>query len=134
MVFMDLFSRYIFRQITGNFFLILVTLTTIIWLSSALAKLSLLTTKGQSVLMLLNITGLALPALIGIIAPNALLVACLYTLDRLNGDSEVIVMSASGARVWQFGVPCIALASIVGVIILSISLKMGIEGLFSLIS
>jgi len=119
---MDLFSRYIFRQITSNFFLILVTLTTIIWLSSALAKLSLLTTKGQSVLMLLNITGLALPALIAIIAPNALLVACLYTLDRLNGDSEVIVMSASGARVWQFGIPCIALASIVGVIILFLNL------------
>jgi lipopolysaccharide export system permease protein len=119
---MDLFSRYIFKQLASSFLLILVTLTTIIWLSSALAKLSLLTTKGQSVLMLLNITGLALPALIGIIAPNALLVACLYTLDRLNGDSELIVMSASGARVWRFAAPCIALASILCVCILIINL------------
>lgn len=119
---MDLFSRYLFKQLVGSFFLILVTLTTIIWLSSALAKLSLLTSKGQSVLMLLNITGLALPALIGIIAPIALLVACLYTLDRLNGDSELIVMSASGARVWRFAAPCIALASIMCVFILILNL------------
>jgi lipopolysaccharide export system permease protein len=119
---MDLFSRYIFRQLTGSFLLILVTLTTIIWLSSALAKLNLLTTKGQSVLMLLKITSLALPTLVAIIAPMALLVACLYTLDRLNGDSEVIVMSASGARVWQFANPCIVLASILCVVILFFNL------------
>ncbi len=119
---MDLFGRYIFRQLTGSFLLILVTLTTIIWLSSALAKLSLLTTKGQSIVMLLNITGLALPALIGIIAPMALLVACLFTLDRLNGDSEVIVMSASGARVWQFAFPCIVLSIIVCMCILVLNM------------
>lgn len=119
---MDLFGRYIFRQLTGSFMLILVTLTTIIWLSSALAKLSLLTTKGQSVFMLLKITSLALPALMAIIAPMALLVACLYTLDRLNGDSEIIVMSASGARIWKFASPCIILASILCVIILFFNL------------
>jgi lipopolysaccharide export system permease protein len=98
---MDLFGRYIFRQLAGSFLLILVTLTTIIWLSSALAKLSLLTT---------------------IIAPMALLVACLYTLDRLNGDSEIIVMSASGARIWKFASPCIILASILCVVILFFNL------------
>jgi lipopolysaccharide export system permease protein len=119
---MDLFGRYIFRQLVGSFLLILVTLTTIIWLSSALAKLSLLTTKGQSVFMLLKITSLALPALMAIIAPMALLVACLYTLDRLNGDSEIIVMSASGARIWKFASPCIILASILCVVILFFNL------------
>jgi lipopolysaccharide export system permease protein len=98
---MDLFGRYIFCQLAGSFLLILVTLTTIIWLSSALAKLSLLTT---------------------IIAPMALLVACLYTLDRLNGDSEIIVMSASGARIWKFASPCIILASILCVVILFFNL------------
>lgn len=110
---MDLFGRYLFRQLAGSFLLILVTLTTIVWLASALGRLSLLTSKGQGVLILLKITSLALPALIAIIAPLALLVACIFTLDRFNSDSEVIVMSASGARIWRFATPCIMLAGIV---------------------
>ena len=102
--------------------MILVTLTTIVWLASALGQLSLLTTKGQSVVILLKITSLALPALVAIIAPLALLVACIFTLDRFNSDSEVIVMSASGARVWRFATPCIILAGIVSMVLLVFNL------------
>lgn len=119
---MDLFGRYLFRQLAGSFLLILVTLTTIIWLASALAKLDLLTTQGQSIFTMLKMTTLALPALVAIIAPNALLVACLYTFDRLNGDSEVIVMSSAGARIWRFAAPCLFLAGIVTALLLVMNL------------
>lgn len=119
---MDLFGRYLFRQLAGGFLLILCTLTTIIWMASALTKLDLLTTKGQSIFTMLQITTLALPALIAIIAPIALLVACLYMFDRLNGDSEVIVMSSAGARIWRFAAPCLLLAGIVSVCLLVMNL------------
>lgn len=109
---MDLFGRYIIRQLAGSFFLILVTLTIVLWLASALKHLNLLTTHGQTIVIMLKITTLALPALLGIIAPLALLAACIFTLDRLNGDSEVIVMSASGAQIWRFAKPCLAVAGI----------------------
>ena len=119
---MDLFSRYLFRQLAGSFLLILVTLTTIIWLASTLTKLDLLTTQGQSFILLLKMTTLALPSLMAVIAPNAILIAALYTLDRFNSDSEIIVMSASGARIWRFAIPCIALAGIVCMSILVFNL------------
>lgn len=119
---MDLFSRYLFRQLTGSFLLVLVTLTTIIWLASTLTKLDLLLTQGQSLLMLLKMTALALPTLVAVIAPIALLIAGIYTLDQLNSDSEIIVMSTSGARVWRFAAPCIALAVIVSLCILVLNL------------
>ena len=119
---MDLFSRYLFRQLAGSFLLILVTLTAIIWLASALSKLDLLTTQGQTVVTLFKMTTLALPSLIAIISPIALLVAALYTFDRLNGDSEIIVMSASGTRVWRFATPCIALAVILTACLLALNL------------
>ena len=109
---MDLFGRYLFRQLAGSFLLILVTLTVILWLSSALSQLKLITAQGQSIVIMLKISTLALPSLLGIIAPLALLAACIFTLDRLNGDSEIIVMSASGARIWRFAKPCMALAGI----------------------
>src|SRR5260370_13239982 len=41
-------------------------------------------------------TGLALPSLVAIIAPVALFGGVLYTLNKLNGDSELVVMAAAG--------------------------------------
>jgi lipopolysaccharide export system permease protein len=47
-----------------------------------------------------------------------MLMASLYTLDRMNGDSELIVMTAAGAPVWRIGAPFVLLASMVCVVIL----------------
>jgi lipopolysaccharide export system permease protein len=53
-----------------------------------------------------------------VIALNAMLMAALYTLDRMNGDSELIVMTSSGATVWRIGAPLLMLASLVALGIL----------------
>ena len=63
-------------------------------------------------------TLLSLPSLMALIAPNAVLMASLYTLDRMNGDSELIVMTSSGAPIWRIGAPLLALASLVSIGIL----------------
>jgi lipopolysaccharide export system permease protein len=47
--------------------------------------------------------------------------AALYTLDRMNGDSEIIVMTAAGATVWRICRPLIALALIVSMLILLVN-------------
>jgi len=115
---MTLFSRYMFRQVTNAFLVILLTLTLVVWLATALKELNLITSQGQGILLFLQMTVLSLPSLMALIAPNALLMAVLYTLDRMNGDSELIVMTAAGARVWRIGAPLLALAAIVSVAIL----------------
>ena len=48
--------------------------------------------------MLIKMTTLALPNLMAIIAPFSLLIASIHTLNRLNGDQELIVLTASGAH------------------------------------
>jgi lipopolysaccharide export system permease protein len=63
--------------------------------------------------MLVRMTTLALPNLMAIIAPFSLLIAAIHTLNRLNGDSELIVMTASGATVWRAGRPLLLLALLV---------------------
>ena len=47
--------------------------------------------------MLVKMTTLALPNLMAMIAPFSLLIAAIHTLNRLNSDSELIVLTASGA-------------------------------------
>jgi lipopolysaccharide export system permease protein len=115
---MTLFSRYVFRQVTNAFVIILVTLTTIVWLATALKQLDLIVSQGQGFVLFLKMTVLSLPSLMALIAPNAMLMASLYTLDRMNGDSELIVMTAAGAPIWRIGAPFVALASMVCVVIL----------------
>ena len=115
---MTLFSRYVFRQVANAFVIILVTLTTIVWLATALKQLDLIVSQGQGFVLFLKMTFLTLPSLMALIAPNAMLMAALYTLDRMNGDSELIVMTAAGTPIWRIGAPFVVLASMVCVVIL----------------
>ena len=68
----------------------------VIDITQALRELDLLTGKGQTILVFLTVTGLSLPALVTVISPVALFIATIYTLNKLNSDSELIVMSAAG--------------------------------------
>jgi lipopolysaccharide export system permease protein len=110
---MTLFGRYMFRQVANAFIVILLTLTIVVWLATALKELNLITSRGQGIVLFLQMTLLSLPSLMALIAPNAMLMAALYTLDRMNGDSELIVMTASGATVWRIGTPLLAMAALV---------------------
>ncbi len=106
---MTIFARYVFRQAAGALLLILISLSGIIWISLALRELNVVTSQGQSTWTLLSMTTLALPNFMAIIAPFALLIAVMHTLNRLNSDSELIVLTASGATLRAVAQPLLAL-------------------------
>lgn len=110
---MSIIGRYVLRQATGAFALIVLSLSGIVWIALALRELSVVTGKGQSAWALFQMTTLALPNLMAIIAPFALLIAVIHTLNRLNGDSELIVLTASGATIWTVARPLLLLAAFV---------------------
>lgn len=89
-------ERYIFRTATTAFLAGLFVLTAMIWVTQALREIDLMTGKGQTILVFLQLTLLTIPSLMFILAPVALLMSVLFTLNRLNSDSELIVMSAAG--------------------------------------
>ena len=89
-------ERYIFRIALGASLACLVGLTGTIWVTQALRELDLVTAKGQTLLVFLFVTALSLPTLVVVIAPVALFIGAIYALNKLNGDSELIVMSAAG--------------------------------------
>jgi len=112
---MTIFGRYVFRQASGALLLILLSLSGVVWISLALRQLNLVTSKGQDTWVFLVMTTLALPNLMVLIAPIALLIATIHTLNRLNGDSELIVLTASGATIWTVARPLILLGALVSV-------------------
>src|SRR5215831_2077725 len=106
-------SRYLFRQTAGALVMILASLTGVVWIAIALRQLNLMTTQGQDVLRFLAMTGLAIPTMLAVIAPIALLLAAIHVLNKLNGDSELIVMTAGGMPVWSLLKPLGFLALLV---------------------
>jgi lipopolysaccharide export system permease protein len=110
---MTIFGRYLFRQAAGALILILSSLTGVVWIALALKQLNLITSEGQDSFTFLKMTTLALPNLMVLIAPIALLIASIHTLNRLNGDSELIVLTAAGATMWNVARPLLLLGMIV---------------------
>jgi lipopolysaccharide export system permease protein len=110
---MSRIERYLFRTAATAFLAGLLTLTAIIWVTQALKQLDLMTSKGQTILVFLRITGLGLPFLTAIIAPVALFASVLFCLNRLNGDSELVVMSAAGLSTARLLRPFVALFALV---------------------
>jgi lipopolysaccharide export system permease protein len=113
---MVLIQRYIFKIALGAFLACLVGLTLVIWITQALRELDLITGKGQTIIMFFLVTGLSLPAMVTVISPVALFIACLYALNRLNSDSELIVMSAAGMRPFTLLKPFAVLALLVSLL------------------
>jgi lipopolysaccharide export system permease protein len=93
---MSSIDRYIFRTTLASFALVLVSLTGVIWITQALRGIDLMTSQGQTILTFLGLTSLAIPVLVLIIAPIALMIAISHTLNKLATDSEIIVMNAAG--------------------------------------
>jgi lipopolysaccharide export system permease protein len=110
---MTIFERYVFRQAGVALLIILLSLSGIVWVALALRQLNVVTSQGQDVWTLFKMTTLALPNLMAIVAPFSLLIAAIHTLNRLNGDSELIVLTASGATIWSIAKPLLLLAMLV---------------------
>ncbi|MGI9478436.1 MAG: LptF/LptG family permease [Hyphomicrobiaceae bacterium] len=107
---MGIFGRYVFRQAFAAMALILLSLSGVVWIALALRQLKLVTSKGQDTFTLVQMTTLALPGLMALIAPVALLIAAIHVINRLNSDSELIILSASGANIWTLTRPFLILA------------------------
>jgi lipopolysaccharide export system permease protein len=94
-------GRYIFRSTLGAFLMVLVSLTSIIWVTQALREIDLMTSQGQTILVFVGITSLVIPQLVMLIAPIAFLIAVVHLLNKLATDSEIIVMNSAGMSPWR---------------------------------
>ncbi len=118
---MNIFSRYVFRQTTAALLLILLSLAGIVWIALALRELNVVTSDRQDTMVLLKMTTLALPNLLVMIAPFALLISVVHVLNRLSTDSELIVHTAGGGTVWSLAKPLLTLATMVSIAMLFVN-------------
>lgn len=109
---MPLMERYILKRVTIAFAVTLGALVAVLWMTQILRELDVVTAKGQTIWVFFILTILAMPTIIQVIAPIAFLIAVIFTLNALNADSELPVMSAAGASRVVVGRPVLVFAII----------------------
>jgi lipopolysaccharide export system permease protein len=114
-------GRYIFRTTIGAFLVVLISVTTLMWITQALRDVDLMTNQGQGILTFMGLTALIIPLLVMIIAPIAFMVAMAYVLNKLATDSELIVMNAAGMSPWQLFRPFLAVGAVVSLLVVVIA-------------
>ncbi|MBV6658866.1 MAG: LptF/LptG family permease [Devosiaceae bacterium] len=101
----------------------LIALTALIVCVVALQELDVVTNQGAALATFGVLTLLTMPALVAVVAPIALFLTLLMTLNRLSAESEIIVMNASGGSPITLFRPVLAVA-------LLVSLTVGFIGHF----
>ena len=119
---MKLVQKYFLRQALTPLLLSLGALSLLALLTQSLSTIDLIIENRQSALTFLYITILALPQLFSIIMPLAVFMAMIYSLNRLNVDSELVVTKASGFSPWQIASPALRVATFALIVHLIINL------------
>jgi lipopolysaccharide export system permease protein len=97
-----------------------------------LRDIDLVTTQGQTVIVFVGLTGLIIPLLVLVIAPIALVIAVAYTINKLNSDSEIVVMNAAGMAPWRLFRPFLLVAILVSFLVAGIGAYVAPKGLHAL--
>ena len=118
---MTLIERYLLRQLVGPTLLAIGALAALIMLSTVLGNLDVIG-QGQSPVVLIKISLLAMPQLISLVLPVALFVAALIVLNRLHTEQEIVVCFASGMSVWKVIAPAMRTAAVFTLIALFLNL------------
>jgi lipopolysaccharide export system permease protein len=106
-------SLYVLGQLLVPVAVLTFLMTSVIWLVSILPYLDLVINRGQSAFTFFYLILLVLPAPLVIIMPIAFFFAALFTLNRLQSDSELVVMASAGYSLRQLATPVLVAALIV---------------------
>lgn len=107
---MSLIERYIFRKATSATLIILCSLAGVVWIVQALKGIDIINSNGQTIFAYLSLTTLAVPNLLVAIIPVALLLSTISTINNMNTNTELVVVTASGCSNWTIAKPLIILA------------------------
>lgn len=110
-------GTYLYWRTLLAFTGVMLTLAGIAWVTQALRRFDLVTAKGQAVAVYLGLTLLSMPRVLGVIAPFALVVALVLILQRLQGESGIVAITAAGVSQRRLALPFLAVAVTVSIFV-----------------
>lgn len=119
---MILVQRYFFRQLLWPLITAVAAFAGLALLTQSLSNIDLISGYSETTFTFIKVTFLALPHLTALLVPIALFVATLSGLNRLIGDSEIVVATSSGMSRWAVLAPLLRLGVYVMIANLAINL------------
>ncbi|MCE8513872.1 LPS export ABC transporter permease LptF [Ruegeria pomeroyi] len=119
---MSKFDGYFLRQLLvlcGFFAFVLVG---VFWISKGVSLFDRLISSGQTAMVALEFTALTLPTLVRTVMPMAAFCATVYVTNRLNRESEMTVMLATGSSPFRLARPVILFGLICAAMLATITL------------
>ncbi len=115
---MNTLQRYIFRRISvitlASFFAVLA----VVWVSQVLTRIDVATASGQSMFTFLKLAAVLTPQLAALVLPIAVVIGTVQVFTTMNSDSELAVMSASGASRQMIARPVLLVAVLASLYVL----------------
>jgi lipopolysaccharide export system permease protein len=115
-------SRYIISEILPPFFVGLLAFTLILLIGRMVKLIELVVTRGVPLWQIGRLFALILPTFLEMTVPMAFLLAILLGLGRLSNDQELLAMKASGISPTQVLWPAAAIASVIALATLALTL------------
>lgn len=112
---MSRFDRYVLSQFLLFFGFFALVLVAVFWVNRAVILFDKLIGDGQSALVFLELSALSLPNLIRIVLPIAAFASGVWVTNRLNSESELTVLKATGTSPWQMARPALAFGIVAAV-------------------
>lgn len=112
--------RYILREISYPFFMILLVLTFVLIMGKLLQLMDLMVNKGISIIDIAKLFFLLFPSFLIFTIPISILISILIGLGRLSSDNEITILKASGLSLYHILYP-VLFASLVAFILTAIS-------------
>jgi lipopolysaccharide export system permease protein len=112
--------RYILREISYPFLMILVVLTFVLIMGKLLQLMDMMVNKGVSFIDIFKLFLLLFPSFLIFTIPISLLVSILIGLGRLSADNEITIFKGSGLSLYQLLYP-ILFFSLVAFILTTVS-------------
>lgn len=106
-------DRYILSQLLVLFGFFALVLVAILWINRGVSLFDQLISDGQSALVFIEFTALGLPKLVTTVLPLATFAATVYVTNRLNNESELTVMQATGSGPFRLARPVFVFGVIV---------------------
>lgn len=129
---MRILSRYILKEVLTFFLISLSAFTGLLLVLRMLKLTSLIINRGVEVGQIARVFVAIIPTFLEIALPMSTLLGVMLAFSRLCGDSEVVVMRASGISIVNFLKPIGLFALIVGVVSLFVSVSLRPWGFASL--
>ena len=116
------YNRYVLGRLTQTFGFFSLILILAYWINRSLGIFNSLIGDGQSTIVFFELIFLFLPQVIAIILPIAALAATIFIINRMNSESELVILDAAGLSPFNILRPFIYFAFLTSILTAILSL------------